>query len=75
MVHSVRQLEIHTAEPIMSEPSTCEFEMAIEKLKRYKLAGTDEIPAELTQSEGRTIHCEIHNLINSIWNKEELPHR
>jgi hypothetical protein len=22
---------------------------------------------------GRTIHSEIHKLMNSIWNKEELP--
>jgi len=22
---------------------------------------------------GRTIHSEIHKLINSIWNKEEMP--
>jgi len=26
-------------------------------------------------TEGWTIHYEIHKLINSIWNKEELPHQ
>jgi len=31
-VHNVRQLEILTAEPPVSEPSTFEIEMAIEKL-------------------------------------------
>jgi hypothetical protein len=30
----LRQTEIHAAAPIMPEPSACEFEMAIEKLKR-----------------------------------------
>jgi hypothetical protein len=74
-VHNVRQLEIHTAGPLVSEPSTFEVEMAIEKLKRYRLAGTDQIPAEMIQSECRTIHSEIHNLINSVWNKEELPYQ
>jgi len=29
--------------------------------------------AELIQAEGRAIIPEIHTLINSIWNKEELP--
>ena len=45
--------------------------MAIEKLKRNKLPGTDQIPKELIKAGGRKIHSEIHNLINSIFNKEE----
>jgi sorting nexin-29 len=32
-----------------------------------------KIPAELIKAGGRTIRSEIHKLINSIWNKEELP--
>jgi hypothetical protein len=47
--------------------------MAIEKLKRHKSPGINQIPAELIKAGGRTICCEIHKLINSIWNKEELP--
>ena len=35
-VNGVRQTEIHTAQPILPEPSTFDFEMAIEKLKRGK---------------------------------------
>ena len=31
------------------------------------------MPAELIKAGGRTICCEIHKLIISIWNKEELP--
>jgi len=46
--------------------------MVIEKLKRHKSPGTDKIPAEMIQAGGRTIRSEIHKLINSIWNKEEL---
>jgi hypothetical protein len=42
-------------------------------LKRYKSPGTDEIQAELIQAGGETLHSEIHNLIHSVWNKEELP--
>jgi len=47
--------------------------MAIEKLKRHKSPGINQIPAELIKAEGRTLRSEIHKLINSIWNKEELP--
>jgi hypothetical protein len=32
----VRQIEIHTAEPLVPEPSSVEVELAIEKLKRHK---------------------------------------
>jgi hypothetical protein len=54
------------------EPSDFEVEMAIEKLKRHKSPGIDQIPAELIKAGGRIIQSEIHKLIISIWNKEEL---
>jgi hypothetical protein len=71
--NDVRQTEIHTAEPLVPAPSASEFELAIEKLKSNKSPGVDQIPSELIKAEGRTIHFEIHKLIISIWNKEELP--
>jgi hypothetical protein len=54
------------------QPSAFEVEMAIEKVRRYKSPGLDQIPAELIKAGGRTICSKIHKLINSIWNKEEL---
>ena len=33
-VSDVKQTEIHTAEPLVPEPSAFEFEIAIEKLKK-----------------------------------------
>jgi hypothetical protein len=72
-VNDVRQTEIHTAEPLVSEPSTFGVNMAVEKLKRYKSPGIDQIPVNLIKAEARTIRFEILQPINSIWNKEELP--
>jgi hypothetical protein len=72
-VNDVRQTEIQTAEPLVPEPSDSEFEMVIEKLKRHKPPGIDQIPAELIKAGSRTIRSVIHKLINSIRNKEELP--
>jgi hypothetical protein len=72
-VNDVRQTEVHKAEPLVPEPSAFEFEMAIEKLKRHKSVGIDQIPAELIKAGGRIIRAEIHKLIISVWNKEELP--
>ena len=65
-VNGIRQTEIHTAEPLVTEPSASEVEWAIEKLKSHKSPGTDQIPAELIEAGGRTTHCEIHKLIISI---------
>jgi hypothetical protein len=59
-VNDVRQTEIHAAEPLVPELSAFEVEMAIEKLKRRKSPGTDQIPSELIKAGGRTICSEIH---------------
>jgi hypothetical protein len=73
-VSAVTQIEIHTAEPLVPDPSLFVVETATSKLKRYsrKSPGSDQIPAELMQAEGEILHSEIHKLINSIWNKEDL---
>ena len=71
-VNDIRQAEIHTVEPLVPEPSVFEFELAIEKLKNYKSPGIDQITAEMIKAGGWAICCEIHKLIISIWNKEEL---
>jgi hypothetical protein len=46
-VNAVRQAEIHTAEPLVPEPSAFKVELAIEMLKIHKSPGIDHIPAEL----------------------------
>jgi hypothetical protein len=59
-VHEVNdgsQTEIHTAEPLVPEPSSSEVGIVIGKLKKYKSPSRSE----------------IHKLINCVWNKDELP--
>jgi len=48
-------------------------EIVIRELKSYKSSSTDNMPAELIKAGGETLYSEIHRLICSIWNKEELP--
>jgi hypothetical protein len=62
----VRQIEIHTAEPLAPYPSPFEVEIAITKLKRYKLPVSDRILAELVQAGGEILHSKIHKLVNSL---------
>jgi hypothetical protein len=49
-VNNGRQAQIHTAEPLVPEPSAFEVELAIEKLKSHKSPGIDQIPAELIKA-------------------------
>jgi hypothetical protein len=73
-VSDVRQAEIlvHTAKPLVPEPSVFEAELAIEKLKIHKSPGIGQIPAELNKARGRTFRYAIHKLTIFIWNKEKL---
>jgi hypothetical protein len=52
-VSDVRQIEVHTAEPLVPGPNRLEVEIAIAKLKKYKSPGSDQIPAELIQAEAK----------------------
>jgi hypothetical protein len=66
-------MDVHTAEPLVPEPSLVEVEIAIGKLKSYKSPDTNQISAELIKAGGETLNSEIHRLICFVWNKEELP--
>jgi len=48
-------------------------EMAIEKLNRHKSPGIYQISVGQIKAGSRAIPSGIHKLINSMWNKEELP--
>ena len=62
---------MHTREPLVPEPSAL-IELAIQKLKSLKSTSIDQIPSEMVKAGGKTIRPNIHKIINSIWNKEEL---
>ena len=72
-VNDIKHTDIHTAEPIVPEPSAVKAKLAIGKLKSHKSPDIDQIPAELIKERGRKICYEIQKLIISIWNKKELP--
>jgi hypothetical protein len=46
-VSDVRQIEIHAAKMLVSEPSPVGVEIAVIKLKKYKSSGSDQIMTEL----------------------------
>jgi hypothetical protein len=72
-VNDVTQIEVHTVELLVAGPSRLEIEIAVARLKKYTSPGSDQIPAERVQAGGEMLLSVIHKLINSIWNKVELP--
>ena len=71
-VNDVRQIELHTAEPLEPEPSAFEVELAIKKLKSHN-------HQVLIKSQQNLLRQEVgqfalrSKLIIFIWNKEKLP--
>jgi hypothetical protein len=45
------------------EPSAAEVEVAIRKMKRYKVLGSDQIPAEMIQAGGEPCIPRYINLL------------
>jgi hypothetical protein len=56
-VHDVRQMDIHMAEPLMSELSLVKVEIAIGKLRRFKYP--DQILAKLIKAGSETLCSEM----------------
>jgi hypothetical protein len=57
----------------LPQPIPFKVEFVIAKLKNCKSPGIDQTPAELIQAGGEILRSETNKLINSIWNKKELP--
>ena len=62
-VNDDRQTEIHTSEPLGTEPSAFEVEIAIEKQKRHRSPGIDQIPAELIKAGAKKSTLRSLNLL------------
>jgi hypothetical protein len=60
-VSDVRQIEVHTAEPLLPGTSCLEVEIAIAKLKDSYSPGSDQIPAG-----GKILLSAIHKLVNHV---------
>jgi hypothetical protein len=54
-VHDIRQTDVHTAEPLVLDPSLFEVEITTGRLKSYKSPGTDRISAELIKAGGKIL--------------------
>jgi hypothetical protein len=70
-INDVRQTEIHTAKPLIPEPSLLRLRLLLESWKGM-WPGTDQFLVELIQAGGSIFCSDIYRSINSIGNKEAL---
>jgi sorting nexin-29 len=56
-----------------TSPAIEEVEMAVQKLKKYKAPGMDNIPAELFKYSGNELVKHLHTIIREIWLQEKIP--
>ena len=54
-------------------PDALDIEMTIDKPKKGKAAGCDQIPAELIKSGGTELKSALHKLVLKIWEEEQIP--
>jgi hypothetical protein len=71
-LNDVRWSDLHRTEPLVPESSTFEVDMTVGNWKRFKSLSVHQISALSIQAGGRTLHSEIHKLMNSAWNREEI---
>jgi hypothetical protein len=71
-VSDVRQREIYTTKPLVPRPSHLEVEIAIAKLGKHTLPGSNQIPVELTQAGGDTSLRSINLFILFAIKKNRL---
>jgi hypothetical protein len=57
---------MHTAEPLLLEPSCIEVEIPFRKQETNQPPSTNQLPVELMKAAGNTLRSDINELINSV---------
>jgi hypothetical protein len=65
-VSDVRQRELHTAEPLVPEPSPSEAEITIAKLLKCNSPGTDQTPVKQIQAGGEVLRSQSHKTVKKV---------
>jgi hypothetical protein len=59
-------------EKLLLDPSFNEVDISVQNLKPYESSCTFQIPTELSQAGGKILQSEVHEIIHSICNKEDM---
>jgi hypothetical protein len=71
-VSDVRQIKVHTVKPLLPHPSFFRLKLLLQSRKGINLQVVIKFCAHLIQAGGEMLQSESHEVINSVWNKEEL---
>jgi len=67
------EVEFHTVEPEIEEPSYEEIDWSMDGLKNNKAPGKDGIVSELLKKRGTALRRKLTELIREIWRTETIP--
>jgi hypothetical protein len=62
----IHRIDMHAAELLLPDPSPSQTEITIEKLKKYKSPGNDQILAEQIQVGGETLVRSKHYWVSGL---------
>ena len=60
-------------EIVITEPTICEVNAAIERLKNGKSPGDDSVTAELLKAHKEFSAPKVHQLLEKVWKHEKIP--
>jgi len=70
---NITALEYTSVEQLCEKPSEEEVKIGIDMLKNGKAPGDDEIVSEYLKKGGQGLLNQLHKLMNTIWEHEEIP--
>jgi hypothetical protein len=72
----VRQIEVHTTEPLIPDPSPFEEKLLLQNRKdinrQVMIKLLFQFTISIIQAGGELLRSKIRKLINSIWKKEKI---
>lgn len=66
-------LQYSTVEQLLEKPSEEEVKIGLDMLRHGKAPGDDEIVSECLKKGGQGLLNQLHKLMNTIWEQEEIP--
>jgi len=70
---NITALEYATVDQLLEKPSEEEVKIGLDMLKNGKSPGKDEIVSECLKKGGQELLNQLHKLMNTIWEQEEIP--
>lgn len=71
--NKTNEINDHTLEPDIGEPTQNEIDAAVDGLKNTKASGDDGVVAELLKRGGLSLRNKLTKIIRCVWRVERIP--